>query len=158
MNYIFNCDFLAHTFSPPSARQRIPPDGKNKRETVFRRRRRRRLPSPPLECYLSPLRRSLPRVKSLRRLPPSARGLTFTPYLCRPVPRPLSATAARLHGPPLSSVQQVARSFKTCRRSFVRFKKAKHRQSSALRRQDRYPRREEDCGTAGGWKREVDSR
>lgn len=66
-------------------------------------------------------------------------------------PCPLTTTAARLHSPPLFSVQQVARSFKTCRRSFVRFKKPKHRQSSALRRQDRYPHRKEVRG-AVGWR------
>jgi hypothetical protein len=65
------------------------------------------------------------------------------PVLRFPPPLPSATAVARLHGPPLFSVQQVARSFKTCRRSFVRFKKPKHRQSSALRRQERYLRREE---------------
>lgn len=83
-------------------------------------------------------------------------GANFCPLPRRDLspasPHPSRATAARLHGPPLFSVQQVARSFKTCRRSFVRFKKPKHQQSSALRRQDRYPHREQSSGVVGGRK------
>jgi len=160
LNYIFNCGFLAYPSSslpsfllpPPSPWQRVPSYDKNKRETVFRRRRRRRPPSPPWNILTPSAPASAYRAPSPALSLPAytlpRTGANFCPLpLRRPVfrfPPPFpAAAAARLHGPPLFSVQQVARSFKTCRRSFVRFKKPKHRQSSALRRQERYLRREE---------------
>lgn len=104
----------------------------------------------------SPAREVTPRVPSL------ARGPTFAPS---PAPSPTFANLSSgtllpscclrrpsARGPPLFSVQQVARSFKTCRRrSFVRFKKPKHRQSSALRRQERHLRREQVRASGAGW-------
>lgn len=157
LNYIFNCDFLAQHSSFPSACQRAPPDDKNKRETVFCRRRRRRLPSPPRISYtvtpsatVSAYRAPSPTL-SLPAYSFPRTGANFCPLPRRAVPRLLSSFSS-YRSPPLSSVQQVARSFKTCRRSFVRFKKPKHQQSSALRRQDRYPHREQSSEVVGGRK------
>lgn len=149
--------------SLPSACQRAPPDDKNKRETIFCRRRRKRLPRHPLRisytvtpsATVSAYRAPSPTL-SLPAYSFPRTGANFCPLPRRDLspasPHPSRATAARLHGPPLFSVQQVARSFKTCRRSFVRFKKPKHQQSSALRRQDRYPHREQSSGVVGGRK------
>jgi len=107
-------------------------------------------------CHDVRLPSSLSHVKSLRLFLPSHGGQLLPPTLSScplsAFSHPPRAIAACLHGPPLFSVQQVARSFKTCRRSFVRFKKPKHQQSSALRRQDRYPHREQSSGMVRGRK------
>lgn len=50
LNYIFNCELLA-----PEPRAAAPPDDKNKRETVFRRRCRRHRPTPDTFRPVNPL-------------------------------------------------------------------------------------------------------
>lgn len=150
MNYIFNCDFLAQPTLPPSACQRAS-------LWTIRTKGKQFSVDAAADAYLvtpSNLLHSHPLCRDVRlpKLPSLARGPTFAPYLAElspAFPHPSRATAVCLHGPPLFSVQQVARSFKTCRRSFVRFKKPKHQQSSALRRQDRYPHREQSSGVVG---------
>lgn len=154
MNYIFNCDFLARLSS-------LSHQHASELLRTIRTKRKQFSADAAADAYLvTPLCHSvrlpssLPHIKSPRVFLPSHGGQLFAPYpveLCPPR-LPSSFSRYRLHGPPLFSVQQVARSFKTCRRSFVRFKKPKHQQSSALRRQDRYPHREQSSGVVGGRK------
>lgn len=92
-------------------------------------------PSSPSNPILPATASPLPSLAPPRTTLSRRRGPTFAPYLFTDLSSP---ALHHRRGPPLFFVQQVARSFKTCRHSFVRFKKPKHRQSSALRRQDRY--------------------
>lgn len=165
MNYIFNCDFLARlsSLSHQHASELLRAIRTKRKQFSVDAAADASLVTPsdllhtvtPL-CHSVRLPSSLPHIKSPRVFLPSHGGQLLPPTSSSYVPpaslRPSRVTAARLHGPPLFSVQQVARSFKTCRRSFVRFKKPKHQQSSALRRQDRYPHREQSSRVVGGRK------